>query len=62
MKKETTMISIKLSKELVEKAKQKALEEETTVSALIRKLLLDYTKEKPQEDITKRKLLLEDAK
>jgi hypothetical protein len=61
MKKETTMISIKLSKELVEKAKQKALEEETTVSALIRKLLLDYTKEKPQEDITKRKILLEDA-
>lgn len=61
MKKETTMISIKLSKELVEKAKQKALEEETTVSALIRKLLLSYTKEKPQEDAIKRKILLEDA-
>lgn len=59
MKKETTMISIKLSKELVEKAKQKAAEEETTVSALIRKLLLDYTKKRPQEDEAKRKVLLE---
>lgn len=59
MKKETTMISIKLSKELVEKAKQKAAEEETTVSALIRKLLLDYTKKRPQEDEAKRKILLE---
>ena len=61
MKKETTMISVKLSKELVEKAKQKATEEETTVSAIIRKLLLDYTKESPQECEVKRKLLLEDA-
>ena len=60
MKKETTMISIKLSKELVEKAKQKATEEETTVSALIRKLLLDYTKEGPEECKTKRTILLED--
>lgn len=59
MKKETTMISVKLSKELVEKAKQKAAEEETTVSALIRKLLLDYTKKRPQEDEAKRKILLE---
>ena len=59
MKKETTMISVKLSKELVEKAKQKAAEEETTVSALIRKLLLDYTKKRPQEDEAKRKTLLE---
>lgn len=59
MKKETTMISVKLSKELVEKAKQKAEEEETTVSALIRKLLLDYTKKRPQEDEAKRKILLE---
>ena len=59
MKKETTMISVKLSKELVEKAKQKAAEEETTVSALIRKLLLDYTKNRPQEDEAKRKILLE---
>ena len=61
MKKETTMISIKLSKELVEKAKQKAAEEETTVSAIIRKLLLDYTKENRSEDLAKRKILLEDA-
>ena len=61
MKKETTMISVKLSKELIEKAKQKAAEEETTVSAIIRKLLLDYTKEKPQKDDAKRKILLEDA-
>lgn len=59
MKKETTMISVKLSKELVEKAKQKAAEEETTVSALIRKLLLDYIKKRPQEDEAKRKILLE---
>lgn len=59
MKKETTMISVKLSKELVEKAKQKAAEEETTVSAIIRKLLLDYTKENRSEDIAKRKILLE---
>jgi predicted DNA binding CopG/RHH family protein len=44
MKKEMTMITVKLSKELVEKAKQKAAEEETTVSAIIRKLLLDYTR------------------
>ena len=61
MKKETTMISVKLSKELVEKAKQKAAEEETTVSAIIRKLLLDYTKESSQEREVKRKILLEDA-
>ena len=61
MKKETTMISVKLSKELVEKAKQKAAEEETTVSAIIRKLLLDYTKENRSEDLAKRKILLEDA-
>ena len=39
------MITVKLSKELVEKAKYKAAEEETTVSAIIRKLLLNYTKE-----------------
>ena len=61
MKKETTMISVKLSKELVEKAKQKAAEEETTVSAIIRKLLLDYTKENRSEDLAKRKILLEGA-
>lgn len=61
MKKETTMISVKLSKELVEKAKQKAVDEETTVSAIIRKLLLDYTKENAQECEVKRKILLEDA-
>ena len=61
MKKETTMISVKLSKELVEKAKQKAAEEETTVSAIIRKLLLDYTKESSKECEAKRKILLEEA-
>lgn len=61
MKKETTMISVKLSKELVEKAKQKAEEEETTVSAIIRKLLLDYTKENHSDCEAKRKILLEDA-
>ena len=59
MKKEATMISVKLSKELVEKAKQKAVEEETTVSALIRKLLLEYTKRPPQENEVKHKILLE---
>lgn len=61
MKKETTMISVKLSKELVEKAKQKAAEEETTVSALIRKLLLGYTRESRSEYEGKRKILLEDV-
>lgn len=61
MKKETTMISVKLSKELVEKAKQKAAEEETTVSAIIRKLLLGYTRESHSEYEAKRKILLEDV-
>ena len=61
MKKETTMISVKLSKELVEKAKQKAAEEETTVSAIIRKLLLGYTRESHSEYEVKRKILLEDV-
>ena len=45
MKKETTKITINLSKELLEKTKEKAESIELTVSALIRKLLLDYLNE-----------------
>ncbi len=42
--KETTKITINLSKELLEKTKCAADNEELTVSALIRKLLLEYLK------------------
>lgn len=45
MKKETTKITINLSKDLLEKTKLAAENEELTVSALIRKLLLEYLKE-----------------
>lgn len=45
MKKETTKITINLSKDLLEKTKERASKDELTVSALIRKLLLDYLKE-----------------
>ena len=45
MKKETTKITINLSKDLLEKTKTAAGKDELTVSALIRKLLLDYLKE-----------------
>ena len=45
MKKETTKITINLSKDLLEKTKAAADKDELTVSALIRKLLLDYLKE-----------------
>ena len=37
-------ISIKMSKELLARAKEAADKEETTVSALIRRLLLEYFK------------------
>ena len=43
--KETTKITINLSKELLEKTKLAADNEELTVSALIRKLLLEHLKE-----------------
>lgn len=43
--KETTKITINLSKDLLEKTKLAAENEELTVSALIRKLLLEYLKE-----------------
>jgi predicted DNA binding CopG/RHH family protein len=42
--KETTKITINLSKELLEKTKVAADNEELTVSALIRKLLLEHIK------------------
>ena len=45
MKKETTKITINLSKDLLEKTKKRADKDELTVSALIRKLLLNYLKE-----------------
>lgn len=45
MKKETTKITINLSKDLLEKTKNAADADELTVSALIRKLLLEYLKE-----------------
>ena len=45
MKKETTKITINLSKDLLEKTKIAADTEELTVSALIRKLILDYLRE-----------------
>jgi predicted DNA binding CopG/RHH family protein len=43
--KETTKITINLSKELLEKTKVAADNEELTVCALIRKLLLEHLKE-----------------
>ncbi len=43
--KETTKITINLSKELLEKTKFAADNEELTVSALIRKLLLEHLRE-----------------
>lgn len=45
MKRDTTKITINLSKELLEKTKLAADNEELTVSALIRKLLLEHLKE-----------------
>ena len=42
--KDLTMVSIKMSKELLARAKEAADKEETTVSALIRRLLLEYFK------------------
>lgn len=44
MKKELTLVSIKMSKDLLERAKEAADRKETTVSALIRQLLLDHLK------------------
>lgn len=40
----TSKVTLNMSKELLAKAKQAAKKEEITVSALIRKLLLEYTK------------------
>ena len=40
--KDLTMVSIKMSKELLSRAKEAADNEETTLSALIRKLLLEH--------------------
>jgi metal-responsive CopG/Arc/MetJ family transcriptional regulator len=45
MKKEMTKITINLSKDLLDKTKVAADRTELTVSALIRKLLLEYLKE-----------------
>ena len=45
MKKETTKITINLSKDLLEKTKLVAAGYELTVSALIRKLLIDHLSE-----------------
>lgn len=46
--KEQTMISIKLSKELLQQTKEISKKEEITVSALIRKLLISYINENKQ--------------
>ncbi len=40
--KDLTLISVKMSKELLARAKKAADKEDTTVSALIRRLLLAY--------------------
>lgn len=40
--KDLTLISVKMSKELLARAKEVADKEDTTVSALIRRLLLAY--------------------
>ena len=40
--KEQTMITLKLSKELLARLKEISSEEETTVSALIRRLCISY--------------------
>ena len=40
--KDLTMVSIKMSKELLARAKEAADKEETTVSALIRQLLREH--------------------
>ena len=42
MAKEQTMISLQLSKELLSNVRALAEEQETSVSSIIRKLLLDY--------------------
>lgn len=44
--KDLTLISIKLSKDLLNRAKFLADEEDTTVSALVRRLLLEYLSRK----------------
>lgn len=45
MKKETTKITLNLSKDLLEKTKLAADNSELTVSALIRKLLIEHLNE-----------------
>ena len=42
MAKEQTMISLQLSKELLNNVRAIAEEQETSVSSIIRKLLIDY--------------------
>ena len=42
MAKEQTMISLQLSKELLSNVRAIAEEQETSISSIIRKLLLDY--------------------
>lgn len=44
--KDLTLISVKMSKELLVRAKEVADKEDTTVSALIRRLLLSYLEAK----------------
>jgi hypothetical protein len=44
--KDLTLISVKMSKELLARAKEAADKEDTTVSALIRRLLLGYLEAK----------------
>lgn len=44
--KDLTLISVKMSKELLTRVKEAADKEDTTVSALIRRLLLSYLETK----------------
>lgn len=43
-KKDQTLISIKLSKELLKAVQDKVMKEETTVSAIVRNFLINYIK------------------
>lgn len=45
-KKDQTLISIKLSKELLKAVHDKTIKEETTVSAIVRNFLINYIKMK----------------
>jgi len=48
MKKDKTMISLQISKELLSKLKDFAKDNETTVAAVIRQAVIDYLKEHKQ--------------